>query len=108
MPGRLITDNILVAFETLHHMQHNKMGRDGAMALKLDMSKAYDRVERRFLENIMKKMGFHHKWIALMLECISTVSYLILVNGEPHGNIQPLRGLCQGDPPYHFISFYYL
>uniref|UniRef100_A0A2N9I6T1 Reverse transcriptase zinc-binding domain-containing protein n=1 Tax=Fagus sylvatica TaxID=28930 RepID=A0A2N9I6T1_FAGSY len=37
VPGRLITDNILVAFETLHHMQHNKMGRDGAMALKLDM-----------------------------------------------------------------------
>jgi hypothetical protein len=45
VPGRLIIDNILVAFETLHHMQHNKMGRDGAMTLKLNMSKAYDRVE---------------------------------------------------------------
>jgi hypothetical protein len=40
VPGRLITDNVLVAFETLHHMHHNKIGREGAMAMKLDMSKA--------------------------------------------------------------------
>ena len=45
VPGRLIADNILIAFETLHHMQHMKGGRQGYMALKLDMSKAYDRVE---------------------------------------------------------------
>ena len=43
--GRLITNNVLVAFETLHYMHYNKIGRDEAMALKLDMSKAYDQVE---------------------------------------------------------------
>ena len=58
---RLITDNILVAFEALHHMQHQKTGRMGSMALKLDMSKAYDRVEWKYLKRVMEQMGFHSK-----------------------------------------------
>ena len=55
----------------------------GFMAMKLDMSKAYDRVERRYLGKIMEKLGFCDKWVSLVFECITTVSYSILVNGEP-------------------------
>ena len=67
--GRLITDNILIAFETLHTMKHYNSSSNGFMALKLDMSKAYDRVEWVFLENVMRKMGFCEQWIGLIMVC---------------------------------------
>ena len=61
-----ISDNILVAFETLHHMKSQKSKKTGFMAMKLDMSEAYDRVEWKFLIKIMEKMGFCEKWKSLI------------------------------------------
>ena len=56
--GRLIIDNILIAFESLHHIKTGYFGKKSFMALKLDISKAYNRVEWLFLEKILLKMGF--------------------------------------------------
>ena len=54
-----------MAFETLHSLQNYKGGNYGYMALKLDISKAYDRVEWYYLEGIMRIMGFRERWINL-------------------------------------------
>ena len=91
--GRLITDNILVAFETMHHINMKKGGTKGEMALKLDMSKAYDKVEWGCIDKIMEKLGFEGGWRKLLLTCIYTVTYSVRINGKPHGHIVPSRGL---------------
>ena len=69
------------------------------------MSKAYDRVEWIFLDKIMEKLGFNYRWRGLMMQCISSITYSIRINGKSCGCIVPSRSLCQGDPlcPYLFL-----
>lgn len=98
IPSRLITNNIMVAYELLHTMQSRQKSKVGNMTIKLGMSKAYDRVKLDYLEAMLVKLEFGARWTGLLMTCVKTVSYSVKINGSSGETIYPSRGLHQGDP----------
>lgn len=104
VPGRLITDNAVITFECIHALKQNLVSGDYC-AYKLDLAKAYDRVDWKFLEAALRKVGFHEKWIKWIMSCVTSVRYAVRLNGHLLERFKPSRGLRQGDPSRH--SFFY-
>jgi hypothetical protein len=75
----------------------------GFMAMKMDMEKAYDRMEWSLILKILQKLAFWEKWISLVQECISSSSFSVLINGSPTNVFSPSKGLRQGDPLSPFL-----
>lgn len=101
--GRSIFENMTLAQEMVQSL--NKKVKGENLMLKIDMAKAYDRVDWSFILWILQSFGFSSHICSLMKECVHSPWFSLMMNGTYKGFFKPSRGLRQGDPlsPYLFI-----
>ena len=95
-------DGIILVHETINLLKFRKIL---GMLLKLDLSKAYDKLNWNFLVGLLQTFGLSDQWINWVMKLVSSAFFSILVNETPSHPFQVLRGIHQGDPlsPFLFI-----
>jgi len=97
--GRSILDNALVVFEVVRHMKRDWRKSNSNVALKFDISKAYNIIDWVYLKEVMLKLEFSPKWVCWILMFVEYVDYFFIVNNNLVGPI--IQGVPLGRP---FIS----
>eukprot|EP00253_Pinus_taeda_P028889 PITA_28889 len=100
--GRQILDNIILLHEIIHSLQHSKQA---SMILKLDLSKAFDKLSWTYIQKMLNAFGFSPMWIRWIMSLITSTFFSILVNGIPSQPFNPSCGIRHDDPlsPFLFV-----
>ena len=94
--GRYIVHNIMVIQDLVK--QYGRKSVKPSCLMKIDLQKAYDTVDWGFLKSMLEQLGFPNSFVQIVMECVTTPMFSLMVNGSMQGFFKSRRGLRQGDP----------
>lgn len=104
LPGRHISENILIAQEVFHTFKKAKGKESPYFAWKIDLAKAQDKLRWSFIRDVLTDIGLTGTVLELIMDCVTNVDFKIIVNGELTDKFTPQRGIRQGLlEPYLFV-----